>query len=362
MNRANAIALLLLTVFAGGLLSSTAARQRDANHRQININNLKQFGLAFHNFNDLINCLPHNGGANDPDSLKNVNYGWHNPHVRDAGTWVTQILPFIEQENLFRSNAMTATATDVIPDFFKDKENEKFWQVSMKMLLCAERQRAGCRTETEKGSFPGPVTDFAINVFLNAPPTAYSNFGYAAGVVEPGKNGDWAAAQSRMTIQGIQDGSSNTLMVGQKALPPQPKVEAPKECETTAPVPAAAGGEVKGGDEGIFSPGNWKFEGKEKQLISTGTGRGHRVVKDPPKDAPKDYPADGGVPWIFKDSELKDTKHLPWHDCWGSPFEDGILFVFGDGSVRTLKYKLRGTVNFARMLYPNDGKVVELDN
>lgn len=362
MNRADAISLLLLVVFAGGILSTAVARNRDGNSRSINMNNLKEIGLAFHNHNDLTNFFPYNGGANDEPSLKQVNYGWHHPNIRDSGTWVTQLLPFIELDPVFRNNAITATATDVIPDFFKDKENDKSWRVGIKLLLCAERQRTGFRTDTEKGSFPGPVTDFAINVFLNAPPSAYSEAGYAQGVVEPGKNGDWAAAQSRMAIQNIQDGTSNTLLVGQKALPPQPKVEVPKECETTAPVPAAAGGDGKGGDEGIFSPGNWKLEGKEKKLISTGTGRGHSVVKDPPKNAPKDCPADGGVPWIFKDSELKDKKDLPWHDSWGSPFEGGIVFAFADGSVRTLKYSLRGTVNFARLLYPSDGNIVDFDN
>ncbi len=109
-------------------------------------------------------------------------------------------------------------------DCRKDTADEKLWQVEIKTLLCAERARKGFKTSREKGCFPGPVTDFALNAFINAPPRDYAQINgqnaFAKGEVKPGTNGDWAAAQSKMTVQGIQDGSSNTILVGEKALPP----------------------------------------------------------------------------------------------------------------------------------------------
>src|SRR5207253_1584022 len=94
-------------------------------------NNLKMIGLAFQNHNDTNNCLPNNGGANDEDGLKAVNYGWHSPNIRNSGTWATQILPFMEQDPLFRNNVLPATAISDLPEFLTKNNNNLFWQVEI---------------------------------------------------------------------------------------------------------------------------------------------------------------------------------------------------------------------------------------
>jgi hypothetical protein len=373
--RIDALALIVIAITLGGLLMPAWAKtEQDANLKK-STNNLKQIGLAFHNYNDTMNCLPHNGGANDADALKEVNYGWHNPNMRNSGTWATQILPFIEQDLLFRNITFQGVEPPGVPEKYPQNE---FWQVTIKIYLCAERDRPGSKTKREKGCYPGIVTDFAINAFLNAPPSAYVQFNgqnanaFAKGEVKPGTNGDWAAAQSKMTIQGIQDGSSNTILVGEKALPPAmfksnvafENVE--QIAYRNAPVPQGGDkAEVgKGGDEGIFSPGNWSLKDGKKTLTSTGTARGHVVVANPPNANQKEYPKGGGVPWMYADSELTgDADKLPPYElAWGGPFKDGVLFLWGDGKVSLLKYTQRGTANFARMLYPSDGAVVTFDD
>src|SRR5437016_753887 len=92
-------ALLCLTlVLVGGVLITGLMSIRDRGNRTVNMNRLKRIGLACQNYNDTMFCLPHNGGANDADELKKVNYGWHDPSIRNSGTWATQILPFLQQQ------------------------------------------------------------------------------------------------------------------------------------------------------------------------------------------------------------------------------------------------------------------------
>src|SRR5262245_40447925 len=165
------------------------------------INNLKQIALAMHAHNDAFQHLPYNGGHTDPDELKNINYGWHNPNIRNSGTWATQILPFIEQEPFNRNNILTAKASNELPEFLTNDANKANWQVTIKTLICPGRGRAGFKTDTGKDCYPGPMTDYAINVFLNSPPSKYTEAGFAVNGGLP------IEGQQKATIQGIADGS-----------------------------------------------------------------------------------------------------------------------------------------------------------
>ncbi len=72
-----------------GLLLPAVQKVREAAARMSCTNNLKQLGLAFHNYHDANNGLPSNIR---PDAVSTV-------RVR----WATYLLPYIEQDNLFRN-------------------------------------------------------------------------------------------------------------------------------------------------------------------------------------------------------------------------------------------------------------------
>ena len=82
-----------------GLLLPAVQKVREAAARTQSQNNLKQFGLAIHNYNDAISHMP----------PAFVEYGAGKGYK--DGSWLVHILPYVEQDNLKRLvDANTATS------------------------------------------------------------------------------------------------------------------------------------------------------------------------------------------------------------------------------------------------------------
>ena len=77
-----------------GLLLPAVQKVREAAARMSCTNNLKQWGLAQHTFNDVRNKLP-------PGGWSGMNTGTGN-WGDDRGTWIVFSLPYVEQDALFR--------------------------------------------------------------------------------------------------------------------------------------------------------------------------------------------------------------------------------------------------------------------
>jgi len=301
-----------------GLLLPAVQKVREAAARSQSQNNLKQIGLAFHSYNDTFNQLPYNGF--NPDivftsvAVNNANNnGWHNPNVANSGTWCTQILPYIEQDNLHRSLVIAQVGSGLLPaaddanagGYLTQAAILPLWANGVKTFLCPGRGRTGSKTG---GRRVGIVTDYAMNLYLNSQPMLYTTVilngmppGFAMG------GGQTNVNLRKITIQGISDGSSNTILVGGKAL-------------NTRQYSDNIGEQW---DEGIFQGGR------------AGTGRvSTELVRDHPAGHPQN---------------------------WGSAFSGGTLFAIGDGSVRSIAYTQTNNINFARQFYPSDGQVVTID-
>ena len=101
------------------LLLPAVQQAREAARRTQCKNNMKQIGLAFHNYHDTLNCFPVNFA---------VRGGGGGQAIVDTGhSWLTMSLPYIDQANLYNSinpngplagnAANTAAAMTSIPAF-----------------------------------------------------------------------------------------------------------------------------------------------------------------------------------------------------------------------------------------------------
>src|SRR5262249_36104525 len=88
-----------------GLLLPAVQKVREAAARTQCLNNLKQFGLAFNNFNDSYNVLP-TGGTTWADAPGYTAPGSPLTGQNQKAGWGFQILPFVEGDNVFKGTGM----------------------------------------------------------------------------------------------------------------------------------------------------------------------------------------------------------------------------------------------------------------
>lgn len=177
------IAIIAILV---GLLLPAIQKVREAAARASAQNNLKQIGLAMHNYHDARGRIPHNGMNTTRPA------DW---------CWAYHLLPFVEQEAMF-NQAGGAGLTPLSPP----------GGVPVKTYLCPARGRGGFSTSGGNSPyFNGPYTDYKIN---------WRSFGHNY------SNADTTNASTsatfRLTLSQIASarGTSNVIYVGQGYLNP----------------------------------------------------------------------------------------------------------------------------------------------
>jgi prepilin-type N-terminal cleavage/methylation domain-containing protein/prepilin-type processing-associated H-X9-DG protein len=189
------IELLVVIAIIGilmGLLLPAVQKVREAANRIKCANNLKQIGLAFHHHHDQFHGFP-TGGWN---ALTPPNYIGGSPATgkqQQAG-WAFQILPFLEADNIWKGGQAT---TDVDRAVVAIGTPSSFF-------FCPSRRDP--QTVTYKDNYQPPLTGGKITHAL---------CDYAAS----NKEGTGVVVQGRSTqIAWITDGTTSTLMVGEKRL------------------------------------------------------------------------------------------------------------------------------------------------
>ncbi|QDU38234.1 putative major pilin subunit [Maioricimonas rarisocia] len=265
------IAIIAILV---ALLLPAVQQAREAARRSQCKNNLKQLGLAFHNYYDVYRVLPDGGRDRGTDPCS----GCCSADNRGEWNWMYQILPYIEQTNLYN-----------------EPSDNEVYRTPVSVYYCPTRRRPARypTTGTAKTDYAGSAGD--------------SMSGYNGAVVR-------RSCAHPVTFADMVDGTSNTLLIGEKQTNPK----------------------NFGGSGGDNEP--WANSGWDQDQI---------------RWADPNYPPA---------SDFDHQAEPPTY--WSSRFGSSHVGIFNglrvDGSVRSVSYNIDKEM-FRRLCVRNDGLVVEVD-
>jgi prepilin-type N-terminal cleavage/methylation domain-containing protein len=340
-----------------GLLLPAVQKVREAAARTQSTNNLKQLGLAMHSYQDAMGQLPDNGVW---DYCAWV-WGppWNNvvmrPQIAQGCSWAYKILPFVEQTSLYNNWTYTSP---------------------LKVFLDPSRSSSSTLSfvpfdPNNPGSYfdAGPVSDYAANgmVFGSGLNTANENgtltfpTGWANGPRQ------WVSYKTK--LQTIADGTSNTVMLGIKALAIQAYGK-----RGPWQIPISNGTTIDSNDWPIAAPGPPGDAGWGLMRADGPDDTWWMCASASPSPGVADHYYDAYIPgqrfapqsWVQYNYEIvRDRLDLDTSNRFGGPYSGGSLLGLADGSVRTMRYI--GSNSFAEraiviaIMTPNGGDISNFD-
>ena len=270
-----------------GLLLPAVQKVREAAARSTCQNNLKQIGLGLHAHHDGLREFP-TAGSDGP------NQDCCNATSRVGWTWLFQITPYIEQQNVFNLPETTAGNTQVA-------------QTAIKIFYCPSRRPATLYSNGGRSDYAGNggrnmTGNGTEGVFVRQWRTPSTSMSATAPV------------EQRRTITDITDGTSNTIMVGEKQCHPNVLGSA-------------------GGDNEVWNNSGW-----DQDHVRFGEEVPQDDDKHPKSTSPSNF----------------------WSVRFGGSHPGVFTAVMCDGSVRTMRYTTDAT-NWLRTCLINDGQVINAD-
>ena len=193
------------------LLLPAVQQAREAARRTQCKNNLKQIGLALHNYHDVHNKFPQ-GAVLDKTELDAGNPDWVNHEsVNSLWGWSTMLLPFVEQGNLWR-------ILDVGPSTFQDAALDpvrlQLLQTPLAVFICPSDPEGGVNRNRV---FLGGTGGGLCNGMDLAVDTVFGKSNYMGNNGHNNNDGIFDSGSNRkIGIRDITDGTSNTILVGER--------------------------------------------------------------------------------------------------------------------------------------------------
>ena len=279
-----------------GLLLPAVQKVREAANRMECGNNLKQIGLAFQMHVDITRFLP--TGGNGYTVARTMENGVPANYKTQQWAWGYQILPFIEQTNLFEN-----------PD------DRLVSGTPLRLYFCPTRRPpvALAGGSWAVHDYPRAMTDYAGNACTS------DHAGDGGGIYGSGDDGlvIRLGYTNFVRIADIKDGTSNTMMVGEKHMN--------LTFVTTQPQADDNDGYVGGFQDDVVRWGAFP----------------------PQADA-------------FKPEYTTSTIH-PDIFQFGASHPGGLQVVFADGAVHVIRYSIDPII-FKRVCSRNDGQVFSMED
>ncbi len=303
-----------------GLLLPAVQKVREAAARSQCSNNLKQIGLAFHNYHDVNKKLPTGASDGRPSGQTFqtcCNWDDQNAATKNAAgqiddrtgfSWLYQILPYVEQANLY---SLPSRAT--------------LYATPVKIYYCPSARVPTVYNGLAKSDYAGNAgnvwaADGGGTVIHTTIPW-YSSYSYPT-----------------VTLTTISDGTSNTLLVAEKWLHPNQQGK-------------------DGGDNEPFVNAGWD----EDHVRATANGTKTYGCEYCSGSTSSAAVAINYVPRPNLQAPNPPSGTTIWNELFGGPHTGGINAVLADGSVHFVNFSVDPSV-WAAVGSRSGGETLTLDN
>lgn len=292
-----------------GLLLPAVQKIREAANRMSCTNNLKQIGLGMHNHEGTYGYFPTSGGESAALGVSATTAGF------ETAGWEYQLLPFIEQDNLYQIGQQYGP-WNWVPSLGK-----ALVEVPIKTYNCPSR--GGKRLSKPMpwgsvyamGDYAGVMVEWGNQWQSNQPPDGNEPNTFKGIIAKAGHyrsdNPALTVKYGYVTTASVSDGLSNTIAIMEKSV--NAKFKNPDNWDWW---------ELPGWAHNSDWP-NMRLIGNWMPLINDNQDR-----------------AAAGVGWWVQDSSGKTAEF-----GFGSAHPGVVMAVFGDGSVKPIKTSINGCGN-----------------
>jgi prepilin-type N-terminal cleavage/methylation domain-containing protein/prepilin-type processing-associated H-X9-DG protein len=310
------------------LLLPAVQKVREAGNRTQCVNHLKQIGVALHAYHGAFAVLPPSSAGTPFDGTYGTAPGTFG-YPTAWFSWLGKILPYVEQDAVYKQAIADFASNPSFPDTLNPP-----WHVGAKTVIETYSCPSDVRTLVAQDMSQYEAAGYfeAFTAYLGCAGTH---------TVRPWTSTNWPDPggvlylNSKVRFQDITDGTSNTLLVGER----------PPGFTGTSAASAA--------NDGYAEMGAWY----------AGTGRGHTTAGDNSLGTneycyggPAQCGGNAGSPVSFSYGPGSTTNICDQYHFW-SMHPGGANFLLCDGSVHFISYN--GVTVMTQLGTRNGGEVVD---